>query len=111
MTDILRLLFDYDVDPSIADFTEQKLTPLHRAATNRDLDSVNIILDQAKTQINATDAQNTTPLWHACTHPSPDKNALNVVQVLASKGGTFGDHAWPKVGGVVADILREMSVK
>ena len=107
ITEILRMLLDHDVDPSTPDMTGQRLTPLHRAAYNRDLDSVELLLEQKTTELDAVDTQGQTPLRYACTDRPPDSNVLGIVIAIASKGGTFGDHEWPNMSPRVADIIRE----
>ena len=106
-SDLLQCLLDYGVDPSAPDETIQKLTPLHRAATNRDFESVKTLLEQEGTDINALDADEVTPLWHACTRQSVDANVLNIIKHLVDKGGTFGSSSRPKgLSGKVTEVLK-----
>lgn len=57
--------------------------------------------------MNATDADGTTALWHACSHPNNDANVVNIVEELVGKGANFGDHhPPPNMRPMIADALH-----
>ncbi|KAL8783695.1 MAG: hypothetical protein Q9213_004434 [Squamulea squamosa] len=105
ISDIINLLLEGEVDPSIPDSGERGFTPLHYAADTQNLGAVKALLKRDKTRINATDAQGKTALWYACLHPKPD---MNVIKNLASKGGDFVDHRMPPLSGDNGDLVKSI---
>ena len=102
--DMLKLLLQYRADPASLDRTIHQYRPLHRAAHTKNCAAAKVLLDAQKSIINLPDGSNNTALWLAYKQPGQD---LNLVKMLAAKGGTFGEHKTPEIQGTQRKLLEQ----
>lgn len=103
VSDILNLLLDYNVDPSVPDSGDRGFTPFHYAAETQNLAAIETLYERDKNFINVTDTRGKTALWYACLHQNPDSH---VIKYLARKGGDFVDGRLPPLSEKVKSILE-----
>ncbi|KAL8968571.1 MAG: hypothetical protein Q9183_002403 [Haloplaca sp. 2 TL-2023] len=92
VVDILNMLTEAGIEPSVPDSTKAQLRPLHRAVMWRMGKATKFLLEKNPEMVNLVDAEGKTALYHACATPN-QKVAL--VQDLVRVKAGFADKPRP----------------
>jgi ankyrin repeat protein/energy-coupling factor transporter ATP-binding protein EcfA2 len=80
-TNMIKKILKFDVDVNIK--TEEECTPLYLACNAGHYDTVLMLLEECKANINSTDKKGKTPLFIVC-----EKNRETIVHLLLAKGAS-----------------------
>ena len=104
--EIIQLLVKQGAKMSAPDLTDDRLTPLHRAAMTKNVSALKFLLDCDEKIVNIPDGHGNTALWHACTIPN-QKPPL--VKELIMRGADFAGKPRPELlGHNLQSIKRDL---